>query len=379
MLQAFSLYNLSMVIYIRVSFLQKLIDKYFDMGFLLTPQAIEFLSKTHDEFDIASKDFIIDANNFIVQDTVKIIKNFHVKKDEVTTEDFVKFYTSKYEKMKNIIVSRIPKSFISLNKTDAMRNEVFIIGIVREIKADGEKKILDLEDMTMNIPVIFETPVEGVEVDDVIAVRAISGGKVLFGKDVMFPDIPIRQPATGRGKAIFVSDLHLNEAPENDTERFFSWLERSEIKNIFIAGDVGDKKAFESFAGRNHGKNFFVIPGESDGADYPQLPLQFTEKNITSLSNPSMIEINGVKVLMVHRAEQTMLKKRYIGKSSAIMPDDYLVMNDVPDIVHFGHTHVPQITNYKSVTMVNSGSVMSEFKPVIVDFSSRSAEFARVE
>ncbi len=258
-----------------------------------------------------------------------------------------------------------------------MRNEVYVIGIVREIKPEGDKKILELEDMTTNIPVIFESIPEGVEVDDVIAVRAISGGKVLFGKEVMFPDIPIRPPTTGRGKAIFISDLHLNEAPEKDIERLFSWFERSEIVNIFIAGDTGDNKILEAFAERNPRKSFLIIPGE--GNEYPHLPQEFTAKNITSLSNPSMVDINGVKILIVHKADQTMLKKRYIGKPTSIMTDDYLVMDEIPDIVHFGHTHIPQITNYKSVTMINSGSMMSEFKPVIVDFSSRNAEFAKVE
>jgi len=30
--------------------------------------------------------------------------------------------------------------------------------------------------------------------------------------------------------------------------------------------------------------------------------------------------------------------------------------------------------NYKSVTIVNSGSLLAEFKPVVVDFATREAE-----
>ena len=358
-------------------FLQKIIDKYFEKGFLLTPQAAEFLSKAHDEFDVVPKDFVIDTHNFILKDSINIIKNFNKTSNEVTTGDFVKFYTSKFEKMKNVIMSRIQKDFISLNKTDSMRNEVYVIGIVREIKEDGSKKILELEDMTTTVPVIFDGPTEGVEIDDVIAVKAVSGGKVLFGKEIMFPDIPIRSPSMGRGKAMFLSDLRLNEAPENEASRFFSWMERSDIKNIFIVGSLGDKKMLESFARNNPNKSFFVV--STEGYEYPQPPADFTEKNITSLSNPSMIEINGIKVLIIYNAEHMMIKKRYMGKPTTIIPDDYLVMDVVPDIVHCGFTGAPQITNYKSVTIVNSGSLMSEFRPVVIDFSDRNAEFARVD
>ncbi|MDI6721904.1 MAG: metallophosphoesterase family protein, partial [Candidatus Aenigmarchaeota archaeon] len=329
--------------------MQEIVKRYFERGFLLTPEALDFIGKNKENYDIAAKDFIIDARSFILNDEIRIIKNFQEKKGEITTEDFVKFYTSKYEKMKNIITSRIQKDFISLNKLDSMRSEAYIIGIVREIKDDNGKKILDIEDMTTSIPVIFSAEeVQDVEVDDVIAIHAVTGGKVLFGKKVIFPDIPIRQPAKGNGKGCFVSDLHFDEAPDKDIEKFFSWLERSDIKNIFVAGDIGDKNVLETFAARNTGKRFFVIPGNKEGRDYPQIPLEVSAKNITSLSNPSLIEINGIKILMVHSASVLMLKKRYLGKPKTIAPDDYLVMDEVPDVLHCGHSHQAQIINYKS-------------------------------
>ncbi|MBI2172734.1 MAG: metallophosphoesterase family protein [Candidatus Aenigmarchaeota archaeon] len=360
--------------------MQDIVTEYFNRGFLLTPEALELIAKEQDDFEIASGGFVLDKNSFITRDRIKILKNFTEKKSEVTTEDFVKFYTSKYEKMKNIILSRIQKDFISLNKTDSMRSDAYIIGIVREIREDGSKKVLELEDMTTNIPVIFDGPAAAdVEIDDVIAVHAITGGKVLFGKEVLFPDIPIRSPTQGTGKACFVSDLHLEAAPEKEIERFFSWFDRSDIKNLFVAGDIGDRNSFQELAGRNNNKSFFVIPGEKDGADYPQTPMEFTQKNITSLSNPALVEMNGIKILITHNMSPALLKKRHIGKPTSVLSTDYMALEEVPDIVHFGHSHTPQIINYKSVTMVNSGSLLSDFKPVIIDFASRDAKFAKVE
>jgi predicted phosphodiesterase len=68
-----------------------------------------------------------------------------------------------------------------------------------------------------------------------------------------------------------------------------------------------------------------------------------------------------------------MLNKRYIGKDKTkfIFDKDYLVLEEVPDIVVFGHTHNPNIINFKSITLVNPGSLLTEFKPVVIDLSTR--------
>jgi len=77
-------------------------------------------------------------------------------------------------------------AWLCRNKIDGTRSEVYVIGIVRDIKEKDGKKIIDLEDKTATIPVIFEpADADDLELDDVVAVKAISGGKVLFGKKVM--------------------------------------------------------------------------------------------------------------------------------------------------------------------------------------------------
>ncbi len=68
-----------------------------------------------------------------------------------------------------------------------------------------------------------------------------------------------------------------------------------------------------------------------------------------------------------------MLKKRYMGKSRAIFDEDYLVLDEVPDIVHTGGEDA-SVTNYKSVTLVSSGAVLREFRPIVVDFATRDVE-----
>ncbi|MCD6557948.1 MAG: metallophosphoesterase family protein [Candidatus Aenigmarchaeota archaeon] len=371
------------------------IIKYFlDAGFLVSPGALNFLANKDDVETIINKikketrseKVVLGLEDVRVYEEEKkerkeniiIIKNLRSKPDEIKTEDFLHFYQDKYKKMQKIIQERINANFVSINKLGGVRKEVSLIGIIKDKKRKDEKIILELEDMTGTVPVIFNSGlvnIEELELDDVIAVRGISATKVIYGKEVMYPDIPLRSATRGVGKGCFISDLHLDEAPTSDLKRFFDWFSQSDIKYLFIAGDITDMKMLENFVDDFNGrKTIFLIPGNMDDKEYPALPLKTEKKNIISLSNPSMVELNGIKILLIHDFDINMLKKRYLGKSRDILEEDYLVLDVVPDIVHCGHTHEPIVKNYKSVTIVNSGSPLSEFKPVVIDFSTRAVE-----
>ena len=116
----------------------------------------------------------------------------------------------------------------------------------------------------------------------------------------------------------------------------------------------------------------FLIPGEVDSKTYPSLPIELGKNdNLISLSNPSMIEINNVKILLIHKFDISMLKKRYLGKPQLILDEDLLVCDEVPDIIAYGHTHQPEIMNYKSITIASAGSLLADFMPVIIDLETR--------
>ncbi|MEM7819503.1 MAG: metallophosphoesterase family protein [Candidatus Aenigmatarchaeota archaeon] len=362
---------------------EEIIKKFLERGRLLTPKAVEFLLEKdiNDFLDDNYTTLVLDESSILIKDKIKIIKNLIEKKKEITTEDFISFYKSKYEKMKNIITNRIQKDFISLNKLNLKRNEVYVIGIVKDIKQKEEKKIIELEDMTTTVSAIFDAQeVEGLDLDDVVAVKAISAGNIIYGKKILYPDIPLRPPIKGHGKICFISDLHLDEAPLENLTTFLSWFEKENIKYLFVAGDIGNDEIFEKLINTYcYNKKVFVIPGNIDSEEYPQIPKHYTSKYIISLSNPSIVEINGVKILIIHKMNIDMLKKRYLGRANIILSEDYLPLEDVPDIVHFGHTHEPQILNYKSVTLVNSGSLLTQFKPVLIDLSTRETVYIDID
>ncbi len=67
-----------------------------------------------------------------------------------------------------------------------------------------------------------------------------------------------------------------------------------------------------------------------------------------------------------HDAMVELLKRRHLaplyGERSPIAPekDDYLVVDDVPDIVHSGHVHTYGTGFYRGVFLVNSSTWQSQ-------------------
>ncbi len=349
------------------------IKTFFNMGRVLTPEALEFLKDK--DIDVYTKgkfdSFIITKDTLENFSYITVLKNIQALPHELTTEDFINFYRTKYEKMKNVILSRVKKDFISLNKVDAQRSEAFVIGTVKDIRDKGDKKVLEIEDPTGSATVIFDT-LEDVDIDDTVAIRGIAAGKIIFGKEIIFPDIPIRPAAKGFGKGCFVSDLHIGEAPPLHIHTFFQWLHNEPVDFLFVAGDVGDERQFMELVQQYCSqKKVVIIPG---GTTYPSAPVSLGVQNILSLSNPAMVEANGIKVLIIHEFKSRYLKKRHLGDTRRMFAEDYLVMDETPDIIHCGQSHQPHVSNYKSVTIVNSGSPLATFMPVVIDFATRETQ-----
>jgi DNA polymerase II small subunit len=247
-------------------------------------------------------------------------------------------------------------------------------------------------------------------------------------KGIISPDIPDHLPTRSKVEcyAVLISDIHVGSKNFMEAEfiRFLNWLSLSDdelvrkIKFICIGGDlidgVGifpnqDKELLETDTSKqvSHAvdllkkipKNLrvFIIPGNHDpgrrALPQPSLPKQdFNElyllENFTILGNPSILELNGVKVLMYHgqslddiiattpgldyskpaEAMKILLKARHLspiyGQRTPIAPEleDMMVITEVPDILHSGHVHVIDVQNYRGTLIVNSGAWQSQTK-----------------
>lgn len=238
-------------------------------------------------------------------------------------------------------------------------------------------------------------------------------------KSIISPDIPDHIPSRSKSEAyaLLISDLHVGSKyfMESEFLNLLEWLSSpsssgdyeliSKIKFICIGGDLidgigifpdQDKELLETSSSQQMAHaikllaripkriKVFVIPGNHDpgrrALPQPSLPIDLT--NFESVGNPSLVQMNGVKVLMYHGqglddliantpglsyskpadAMRVMLKARHLsptyGGRTPIAPEleDMMVITEVPDIFHSGHVHVVGVQNYRGTLIVNSGA-----------------------
>ena len=260
--------------------------------------------------------------------------------------------------------------------------------------------------------------------DQMIMLELENGGKSqsLVIKNIISPDIPDHLPNRAKSKSyvVLISDLHVGSKYFMETAfmKFLNWMSSADdeivrkIKFLCIGGDLidgigiypnQDKELLELNINSQMSHvmdllsripkhiNVFVIPGNHDpgrrALPQPSIPRQNSEKlytfqNFTMLGNPSLIELNGVKILMYHgqslddiigtipdlsyakpaEAMKVLLRARHLspiyGERTPIAPEqeDHMVITEVPDIFHSGHIHVLDAQNYRGTLIVNSGT-----------------------
>ena len=218
-------------------------------------------------------------------------------------------------------------------------------------------------------------------------------------------------------EAALISDVHVGsqEFMEDAWYRFAEWLHTEEaeaVEYLLIAGDMVEGvgvypdqdeeldiidiyEQYETFS--EHLKavpgdvEIVMIPGNHDAVRLAEPQPAFDEELREIMSahdarisgNPSTVTVEGVDVLMYHgvsldeviaelpeekasyddphRAMYHLLKKRHVapqfGGQTRLAPEeeDYLVMEDVPDIFHTGHVHKLGYGKYHNVLAINSG------------------------
>ena len=287
---------------------------------------------------------------------------------------------------------------------------VSVLAITEELKKQAS--ILALDQMIM------------LEVDS-INKKGIQG---FVARNLVSPDIPDHLPNRSKSESyvVLISDLHVGSKYFLEAEflRFLNWLSSTDdeivnrIKFVCIGGDLidgigifpnQDKELIEMDTSKqmNHVVDLlakipqhikvFIIPGNHDpgrrALPQPTLPRKHSDKlysseNFTMLGNPSLVELNGVKILMYHgqglddiiattpglsyskpaEAMKILLKARHLspiyGERTPIGPEleDMMVITEVPDILHSGHVHSIDVQNYRGTLIVNSGAWQAQTK-----------------
>lgn len=255
--------------------------------------------------------------------------------------------------------------------------------------------------------------------DDTISIEGKVIGPFLVAEDFEWPEIPLgREPkeATHDFAAVYLSDLHFGSRHFLDQyfDRFVQWINgrsanpdlAGKVKYIFVAGDIVDGigiypeqekdlvvqdifKQYEMFSDFLEQVpdyiEVIVSPGNHDAVrraePMPALPDEVFRGDVTKVGSPSFVSVDGFEHLLYHgtsadswiatlsnldynhpeRVMEECLKRRHLSPmfgGNAIVPEklDYMIIERVPDIVHFGHVHKNGYSNYRGTLIFNSGT-----------------------
>jgi DNA polymerase II small subunit len=345
--------------------------------------------------------------------------------------DFLHYFRDRFARLGEMIRARspaIPIQALSRNTLYRQQQECALIGIVSDIRTTTNgHRLAEIEDPTGQIPVLFnkDRPVfadaERIVPDEVIGVRGklSTDGKIFFADTVIRPDIPLTHApyhSERPGKAIFISDIHMgsNTFMEREWGRFVEWVEQCDAQYLLIAGDLVDgigvypnqdaelviKDIYEQYAALGemlstlpHQIRIVLSPGNHDivrGVEpQPTIPEPFRKsfpKNCVWVENPSLLSLQGVRVLMYHgrsiddmiglipdasyahpqQMMEEMLRRRHLaltyGKRVSLAAEkmDRLIIDPIPEVFHTGHVHTSGITTYRGVLGINAGAWQSQ-------------------
>ena len=391
---------------------------------------------------IKQKQFLINEEDFEIYLGIKDDEEHQVEfeilsdpTEKITSAEGVEGYgalfASRFNKLRQIMSDRPEskkvkdiESVKSITKND---DELYVWGLVTDRKSDRNITKITVEDPTSSMElVVFEGDLK--DAADTLLMDQFAMFKIVpaknggfFAKDIILPDIP--EHTTNRSKtetyAVFLSDLHVGSKffMEEELSEFIKWISSADpiarkIRFVVIGGDLIDgvgvfpgqdkvldqlttedqlQKTFEVLDKIPKHIKVFLISGNHDAGrkalPQPAIPKMYNSElwdreNFFMLGNPSMVSLNGVKVLMYHGQSiddvvrttpgvsydkpaavmRHFLKARHMspiyGSRTPIAPEteDMMVIDDVPDIFHSGHVHFVGLDMYKGVLIVNSGA-----------------------
>ncbi|VVC05127.1 DNA polymerase II small subunit [uncultured archaeon] len=345
-------------------------------------------------------------------------------------DGFTALFSDRYSKLLKIMMERSQSKKLTpiQNVTDGkLGEEAYIAGLLMDRKIDRDVTKLVIDDPTGSVEVlVFKEELQEIAdsllMDQFVMVSVANGKNGGFiAKDLLVPDIP--EHVTFRSKtetyAVLISDLHIGSKyfMEKEFTDFVSWLSSPDpvarkVRFLLICGDIVDgvgifpnqdkelllmdideqmAKAAQLLDKIPKHIKTFIIPGNHDpgrrALPQPAIPEKhnmhlWNRENFFMLGNPSVLELNGVRVLMFHgqslddvvgttpglsyaqpaKAMRALLRTRHLspiyGKRTPIAPEleDFMVINDIPDIFHSGHIHVVDLDMYRGTLIVNSGA-----------------------
>jgi DNA polymerase II small subunit len=264
-----------------------LIDKYLEPkeGIVLNKNIINEL-KT--KYLVKSK--IIPKTENIIDDDVKIIKNYEDSMKKIEVADFVDHYKLRYNFLSKVLQSRLELSdVISINRTFSkmVRDRVSLIGMVydKQITKNGNI-ILEIEDLSGSMKILINNnkkemfeKAKNIVMDEIIGIVGNMGTKIVFANELFFPEITLNgsemKKSNNEDHIAFISDIHIGSKMflEKEFLKFIKWLNgesgsseqkkiAKSVKYLMIAGDIID--GIGIYPGQDEELNILDIKGQYD-------------------------------------------------------------------------------------------------------------------
>ncbi|HIH14900.1 MAG: DNA polymerase II small subunit [archaeon GW2011_AR17] len=356
---------------------QKIVSFLFEKNYMVSP---EILKKIPDSFDYDS--FLQSHKNFQKSQTtillteemfqnffpppqtvyspfstkIEIVDSYVDKPKKREVKDFVGYMKCRYASLKRFLLQRTElQGAISINKalTKNQKEAVALIGFVyKKEQTKNGNYILEIEDPTGIIKVLIGNKneellkvMDELVLDEVIGIVGTMGDGLVYVKEIIFPDIPMKEYKKAKDDVCvaFISDLHVGSKmfAKDEFEKFIDWLnllygsdEQKElaqkVKYLVISGDLidgvgiypgqekelsisdiyGQYDALAKYLGSLRGDIKIVLCGGNHDAlrlSEPQPPLSkefaaslYALKNITIVSNPAMVRIHDMFDILIY-------------------------------------------------------------------------------
>ncbi|MBW9222592.1 DNA-directed DNA polymerase II small subunit [Methanothermococcus sp. SCGC AD-155-C09] len=276
---------------------------------------------------------------------------------EGSIEDFIKYFRSRYNKIKSLIEKKINRRAYPLNRIYKRKgeNDVFVVGIVSDVNTTtkGHKRVeIEDENTTFTVILMKDKIAKGDLPNDILLDEVIGfigyvpdSGNIMFANECVRPDLTPKKIKSTEEKiyAAFLSDIHVGsyEFLEDSFRKFIKFLNGdikngleekivSRLKYISIAGDLIDGVGI--YPGQEYDLydvdvmsqyseigayieqipehiHVIISPGNHDALRPAEPQPVFPSKilklfdgldNVTFLSNPGYVNVHGLDFLVYH-------------------------------------------------------------------------------
>ena len=352
--------------------------------------------------------------------------------------DLITYFQSRYEKLSKILRQRPElKNTTKVADIEDGQTSLNLILMVKEIRSTKNgHRFVEFEDDTGSISILFSNKneelfaeAEKLVRDEVVGVIANKDNDFIIANQLLFPDIVRIEEKKMDFGVVFLSDVHIGSLTflEDAFKKFIDWINcdfgneeqrkvAEDIKYLIVAGDIVDgigvypnqdkelsikdirlqyDEAARFLGNIRSDIKIIIAPGNHDASrlaePQPAVPEEYAKSlyeldNVEFVSNPAVVSLDGINVLIYHgesfnelpmaikglsyeHNEQMMkelLRKRHLapiyGERTPLASEleDYLVIENVPDIFHTGHIHINAYDKYKGIHMINSGTFQTQ-------------------